>query len=206
MRVTLNIAPLCRRKLVVTRTTKPAFQQRTLATTTSTFPTSAPEGSKEAKPVQKKKHLVFGNRGPSLQDFLSKSTLKEKDPRLANAVAEDVPYLSVKGRKLGAGAKYFVEVYGCQMNVNDTEILMSIMNDAGYTKADDQGDANIVFLVTCAIRENAETRIWNRLAELKRKKMGPQKDRAPLVGVLGVRAQAEVADHGQTEKKWCSLD
>ncbi|KAF9322597.1 CDK5 regulatory subunit associated protein 1 [Podila minutissima] len=189
MRVTVNIAPLCRRNLVVTRTTKAAFQQRALATTTSTLPTSTPEGSKEAKPVQKKKHLVFGNRGPSLQDFLSKSNLKENDPKLANAVAEDVPYLSVKGRKLGAGAKYFVEVYGCQMNVNDTEILMSIMNGAGYTKADDQGDADIVFLVTCAIRENAETRIWNRLAELKRKKMRPQKDRAPLVGVLGCMAE-----------------
>lgn len=72
------------------------------------------------------------------------------------------------------------------MNVNDTEILMAIMNGAGYTKADDHEDADIVFLVTCAIRENAETRIWNRLADLKRKKLGPLKDRAPLVGVLGV--------------------
>lgn len=191
MRIAGNIVPLCRRQLAVTRT-KLAFQQRALATTTSTLPTTAPEGTKEAKPAQKKKHLIFGNRGPSLEDFLSQSSLKGNDPKLANAVAEDVPYLSIKGRKLGAGAKYFVEVYGCQMNVNDTEILMSIMNGAGYTKADDQADADIVFLVTCAIRENAETRIWNRLAELKRKKMGPQKDKAPLVGVLGVSAQVAV--------------
>lgn len=140
---------------------------------------------------KKKQHLVFGNRGPSLQDFLNSSaTTQSNDPKtsLENAIPEDVPYLSVKGRKLGAGAKYFVEVYGCQMNVNDTEILMAIMNGAGYTKAEDQAEADIVFLVTCAIRENAETRIWNRLADLKRKKLGPAKDRAPLVGVLGVRS------------------
>ncbi|KAF9290805.1 CDK5 regulatory subunit associated protein 1 [Mortierella alpina] len=141
---------------------------------------------------KKKQHLVFGNRGPSLQDFLNSSaTTQSNDPKtsLENAIPEDVPYLSVKGRKLGAGAKYFVEVYGCQMNVNDTEILMAIMNGAGYTKAEDQAEADIVFLVTCAIRENAETRIWNRLAELKRKKLGPAKDRAPLVGVLGCMAE-----------------
>lgn len=197
MRIAASIAPLCRRQLLVART-KAAFQQRALATTASTLPSSTPEGTKETKPAQKKKHLIFGNRGPSLQDFLSQSNLKENEPKLANAVAEDVPYLSIKGRNLGAGAKYFVEVYGCQMNVNDTEILMSIMNGAGYTKADDQADADIIFLVTCAIRENAETRIWNRLGELKRKKMGPQKDRAPLVGVLGVSAQTVVANPGQT--------
>ncbi|KAF9425846.1 CDK5 regulatory subunit associated protein 1 [Podila epigama] len=190
MRIAANIAPLCRRQLIASRNLA-AFQQRAfLATTTSSLPT--PEGTTNEttkKAPKKKNHLIFGNRGPSLQDFLSQSTLNKDDPKLVNAVAEDVPYLSVKGRKLGSGAKYIVEVYGCQMNVNDTEILMSIMNSAGYVKANDQEDADIVFLVTCAIRENAESRIWNRLAELKRKKIGPQKERAPLVGVLGCMAE-----------------
>ncbi|KAF9959494.1 CDK5 regulatory subunit associated protein 1 [Mortierella alpina] len=152
----------------------------------------SPEGSALKSGKKKKQHLIFGNRGPSLQDFLNGSaTTQPSDLKagLANATAEDVPYLSVKGRRLGAGAKYFVEVYGCQMNVNDTEILMAIMNGAGYTKAEDQAEADIVFLVTCAIRENAETRIWNRLADLKRKKLGPAKGRAPLVGVLGCMAE-----------------
>ncbi|KAG0054812.1 CDK5 regulatory subunit associated protein 1 [Gryganskiella cystojenkinii] len=140
----------------------------------------------------KKQHIVFGNRGPSLQDFLNSTngtpqTTVPLDP--STTTPDNIPYLSVQGRKLGAGAKYFVEVYGCQMNVNDTEILMAIMNGAGYTKAEDQEEADIVFLVTCAIRENAETRIWNRLADLKRKKLGPLKDRAPLVGVLGCMAE-----------------
>lgn len=145
-----------------------------------------------AEGPKKKKHIVFSNRGPSLQDFLSASHLKNLDPNvkeLDSTMADDTPYLQVKGRKLGAGAKYFVEVYGCQMNVNDTEILMAIMNGAGYVKADDQDEADIVFLVTCAIRENAESKIWNRLAELKRRRLGPMKDKAPLVGVLGCMAE-----------------
>ncbi|KAF9354219.1 CDK5 regulatory subunit associated protein 1 [Mortierella sp. NVP85] len=176
---------------------------RALATTTNTLPPLTPSTSptersndtnKDPASTEgpKKKHLIFGNRGPSLQDFLNASNLKSLDPnaaKLDDTMLDDTPYLSVKGPRLGAGAKYFVEVYGCQMNVNDTEILMSIMNSAGYVKADDQGEADIVFLVTCAIRENAEAKIWNRLAELKRRKLGPMKDKAPLVGVLGCMAE-----------------
>lgn len=150
---------------------------------------SAAKDSSTESP-KKKKHLIFGSRGPSLQDFLNASNLKTLDSstkeELDNVTLDDTPYLSIKGRGLGAGAKYFIEVYGCQMNVNDTEILMSIMNSAGYVKSDNQSEADIVFLVTCAIRENAETKIWNRLTELKRRKLGIMKDRAPLVGVLGV--------------------
>ncbi|KAF9351339.1 CDK5 regulatory subunit associated protein 1 [Mortierella sp. AD094] len=179
---------------------------RALATTTNTLPptpgqqhtgdskesvkdsATSPKGN--TKSLKKTQHLVFGNRGPSLQDFLNSSTIKANNPKDADvATLDNIPYLSVKGRKLGAGAKYFVEVYGCQMNVNDTEILMSIMNAAGYVKAEDQSEADIVFLVTCAIRENAEARIWNRLADLKRKRLGPMKNRAPLVGVLGCMAE-----------------
>lgn len=162
-------------------------QSGSTSTTTTSSNTIAPADKK------KKKHIVFGNRGPSLQDFLNSTTgtptsshshSKPLDPTTTTPL--DVPYLSMKGRQLGQGSKYFVEVYGCQMNVNDTEILMAIMNGAGYSKADDLEEADIVFLVTCAIRENAETRIWNRLADLKRRRLGPLKDRAPLVGVLGV--------------------
>ncbi|KAG0361707.1 hypothetical protein BC939DRAFT_449705 [Gamsiella multidivaricata] len=178
---------------------------RSLATTTnitippaakSSDPTLTKDSDSSIKTsttsTKKKQHLVFGNRGPSLQDFLNSSAIKAHDPTstdLSNAIPVDVPYLSIKGRKLGAGAKYFVEVYGCQMNVNDTEILMSIMDSAGYVKAEEQGEADIVFLVTCAIRENAEARIWNRLSDLKRKRLGVAKDRAPLVGVLGCMAE-----------------
>ncbi|KAG0228879.1 CDK5 regulatory subunit associated protein 1 [Actinomortierella wolfii] len=170
---------------------------RTFATATnkpSATPAVVTAGA-EASKTSARKHLIFNNRGPSLQDFLNSASnpLKNKkaaDPTKANGIsADEVPYLQVSGPKLGAGAKYFVEVYGCQMNVNDTEILMAIMNEAGYTKAAEQDEADIVFLVTCAIRENAETRIWNRLSELKRRKLDSPKNKEPIVGVLGCMAE-----------------
>ncbi|KAF9920576.1 CDK5 regulatory subunit associated protein 1 [Linnemannia zychae] len=166
----------------------PASASTDSSTTKETPSTPSKTASTVAAASKKtKKHLIFGNRGPSLQDFLASSAAKPVlDP--ATITPENVPYLSMKGRQLGQGSKYFVEVYGCQMNVNDTEILMAIMNEAGYVKADDQSEADIVFLVTCAIRENAELKIWNRLSELKSRKT-TLKDRAPLVGVLGCMAE-----------------
>ncbi|KAF8927841.1 CDK5 regulatory subunit associated protein 1 [Dissophora ornata] len=202
MRLHLSLLAASARASRQSTRTAAASGARALATTTNTVPpvTSASKPtdtsknaattSGDTKTPQKKQHLIFGNRGPSLQDFLNSSASKADDPKtLAEVTPDNVPYLSVKGPKLGAGAKYFVEVYGCQMNVNDTEILMAIMNGAGYVKAEDQSEADIVFLVTCAIRENAESRIWNRLADLKRKKLGSMKERAPLVGVLGCMAE-----------------
>ncbi|KAJ1849649.1 hypothetical protein LPJ70_000339 [Coemansia sp. RSA 2708] len=89
----------------------------------------------------------------------------------------------------GQGRKYYVEVYGCQMNVNDTEILMAVLNKAGYQRTMDLDDADVVFLMTCAIREKAEGRIWSRLSQLKSLKTKSRPDRAPMVGVLGCMAE-----------------
>ena len=57
----------------------------------------------------------------------------------------------------------FFETYGCQMNVSDTEVVWAIMKKAGYTRAEALDKANVIFLVTCAIRDNAEQRVWGRL-------------------------------------------
>ncbi|KAJ1885540.1 hypothetical protein LPJ66_010066, partial [Kickxella alabastrina] len=84
---------------------------------------------------------------------------------------------------------YYVEVYGCQMNVNDTEILMSVLNKAGYQRTMELEDSDVIFLMTCAIREKAEDRIWNRLAHLKSLKTKARPDRPPMVGVLGCMAE-----------------
>ena len=66
--------------------------------------------------------------------------------------------------------KVYIETYGCQMNVNDSEVLLSVLADNGYVETTQDTDADIIFLNTCAIREQAESRIWNRLATLKRLK------------------------------------
>jgi tRNA-2-methylthio-N6-dimethylallyladenosine synthase len=80
----------------------------------------------------------------------------------------------------------FIETYGCQMNFSDTEIIASVLTDVGYGFSQDELDADLVLLNTCSIRENAETKIWNRLDSLKRaKKHNP----GLVVGVMGCMAE-----------------
>ena len=57
----------------------------------------------------------------------------------------------------------YVETYGCQMNVSDTEIVLSIMQKGGFEVVKQPEDADVVLLNTCAIRDNAEQKVWKRL-------------------------------------------
>ena len=62
--------------------------------------------------------------------------------------------------------KLYIETYGCQMNVADSEVVASIMQMAGYEPTDNELDADAIFLNICAARENAENNIYHRLAQL----------------------------------------
>src|SRR6478735_1862176 len=84
------------------------------------------------------------------------------------------------------GKKLFLESYGCQMNFADSEIVASILMDHGYTTTGDFEEADVIFLNTCAIRENAELRVRNRLNDFKKAK---KKNPAMLVGILGCMAE-----------------
>jgi tRNA-2-methylthio-N6-dimethylallyladenosine synthase len=84
------------------------------------------------------------------------------------------------------GKKLFLESYGCQMNFSDSEIVASILIKEGYSLTKDFEEADLIFLNTCAIRENAELRVRNRLNDFKRVK---QKNAGALVGVLGCMAE-----------------
>ncbi len=81
---------------------------------------------------------------------------------------------------------FYIETYGCQMNVADTEVVVSIMKDNGFAHTENLSDADIILVNTCSIRENAEQRIWGRL-DLFRK----EKRRRPgtMVGVIGCMAE-----------------
>ncbi len=71
--------------------------------------------------------------------------------------------------------KVYIETYGCQMNVADTEVVLSVLNQAGYEPTTALEGADLAFMNTCAIRENAEEKIWNRLdhwKNLKKAKSG----------------------------------
>ena len=86
----------------------------------------------------------------------------------------------------GTGRKLFVETYGCQMNVGDSEIVVSLMQREGYVYIDRIEQADVILINTCSIRDNAEQRIWGRLNELKRyRKARP----GLIVGILGCMAE-----------------
>ncbi|KAK1784243.1 hypothetical protein P4O66_003727 [Electrophorus voltai] len=88
------------------------------------------------------------------------------------------------------GKVLYFETYGCQMNVNDTEIAWSNLQKGGYVRTHELSEADVVLFVTCSIREKAEQTIWNRLkhpAVLKKKRL---KSSTPLkIGVLGCMAE-----------------
>lgn len=87
---------------------------------------------------------------------------------------------------LSGKKRLFIESYGCQMNFSDSEIVASVMRDAGFATTSDVNNADLIFLNTCAIRDNAEQKVRNRLKQLnfiKKNKPGM------LIGVLGCMAE-----------------
>lgn len=89
--------------------------------------------------------------------------------------------------------KLYIETYGCQMNVADSEVVASVMQMAGYETCDTAEEADAVFLNTCSVRENAENKIFHRLEALKNLKTKKQKaaGHGPglVIGVLGCMAE-----------------
>lgn len=82
--------------------------------------------------------------------------------------------------------KLFIETYGCQMNVADSEVVASVMKMAGYELCDSIDDADAVFLNTCSVRDNAEQKVLNRLDTLHAM---TRKGRKMIIGVLGCMAE-----------------
>ena len=82
--------------------------------------------------------------------------------------------------------KFFIETYGCQMNFSDSEIVASILTKEGFITTPDISEADLIFINTCSIRDNAEKRVLNRLKNLqslKKKKPGL------IIGMLGCMAE-----------------
>ena len=82
--------------------------------------------------------------------------------------------------------RFYIETYGCQMNMADSEVVNSILMNEGMSPVQTAEEADVIFVNTCSIRENAETRVWNRLKEFRSLK----KEKKELtVGVLGCMAE-----------------
>jgi tRNA-2-methylthio-N6-dimethylallyladenosine synthase len=82
--------------------------------------------------------------------------------------------------------KVYIETYGCQMNVADSEVVMSILTDKGFKHTDDINSAGLILINTCSIRENAEQRIWGRLRAINHLK---KKNKELIVGLIGCMAE-----------------
>ncbi len=85
--------------------------------------------------------------------------------------------------------KYFIETYGCQMNVHDSERMAGLLEQSGYDPADSDRDADIVVVNTCSVRERAEDKLYTRLGEIR--EMARETGRDPIVAVTGCVAQQE---------------
>lgn len=91
--------------------------------------------------------------------------------------------------------KLYIETYGCQMNVADSEVVASVMQMAGYELTENESEADAIFLNTCSVRENAENKIYHRLdtlfAEQRKRAAQGEESQAPrpILGVLGCMAE-----------------
>ena len=95
------------------------------------------------------------------------------------------------------GRKLYIESYGCAMNFSDSEIVASILHEQGFETTPEYKNADVIFINTCSIRENAETRVRNRLNDFKAIK---QKNPGLVVGVLGCMAERLKAKFLEEEK------
>jgi tRNA-2-methylthio-N6-dimethylallyladenosine synthase len=119
---------------------------------------------------------VFMIFSASLSEFLLSLRLYLKSMR--GITAETAPETATRS--------LYIETYGCAMNLADSEVVASIMMDKGFKTTNDPLNADVVFINTCAIRDNAEQRIWGRLKDIKQQK---KKNPGMIVGVLGCMAE-----------------
>ncbi|KOB70650.1 CDK5 regulatory subunit-associated protein 1 [Operophtera brumata] len=133
--------------------------------------------------------------GPDLKDFITGSS----EPILIER--PHIPYLP-ENVQYASKRKVFFDVYGCQMNLNDTEIVWSILKKEGFEKTVVEEEADIFLVMTCAIREGAESKIWHRLDHLrgfKRRAMAKNKNKE-------VKIVTKFTPIGRSNSIWCIVN
>ncbi|HEX8378462.1 MAG TPA: radical SAM protein, partial [Pedobacter sp.] len=124
-------------------------------------------------------------------EVASLESAKHDEARQGEALLIEKPASKHNGRKL------YIESYGCAMNFSDSEIVASIMTDMGFETTANYKEADVVFINTCSIRENAEQKVRNRLREFGAVK---KTNRGLIVGVLGCMAERLKAKFLEEEK------
>src|SRR5690242_16125174 len=84
--------------------------------------------------------------------------------------------------------KLYLETFGCQMNVLDSELVLGQLRAYGYEQVDDRDLADVVIYNTCSVREHAEQKVWSRLGELRERKAA---EPSLVIGVIGCMAERE---------------
>src|SRR6202158_5857173 len=94
----------------------------------------------------------------------------------------------------GAQARVWLETYGCQMNVADSQLVTAVLRGAGYITAAKPEEADVILLNTCAIREHAEERVLGRLGDLARLKQARPELRLGLLGCMAQHNRATLVE------------
>lgn len=120
-------------------------------------------------------------KGPSLKEAKSRGKEEVKILHDDFIIPDDM-------KNIGNGKTYYIKTYGCQANERDSETMQGILEMMGYTKTEQMNEADVVLLNTCAIRENAELKVFGKIGDLKRIK---QTRPDMIFGMCGCMAQEE---------------
>jgi tRNA-2-methylthio-N6-dimethylallyladenosine synthase len=101
-------------------------------------------------------------------------------------------------KKIMANKKFYIETYGCQMNVADSEVVASVLKDNGYLKTQDINQADLILVNTCSIRENAEQRVWGRLDKFRQIKKGKPEIKVGIIGCMAERLKEKLVEKEKT--------
>ncbi|KGP73513.1 tRNA (N6-isopentenyl adenosine(37)-C2)-methylthiotransferase MiaB [Pontibacillus yanchengensis] len=146
----------------------------------------ADKKSVEDKPLSEKTSEDFAKYFESTYQPPSLKSAKKRGKEDVNVhydfeIPEDI-------QGIGEGKKFLIRTYGCQMNEHDTEVMAGILSEMGYESTTDQHEADIILLNTCAIRENAENKVFGEIGHLKALK----REKPDLIlGVCGCMSQEE---------------
>ncbi|WP_041138507.1 tRNA (N6-isopentenyl adenosine(37)-C2)-methylthiotransferase MiaB [Beduini massiliensis] len=120
-------------------------------------------------------------KGPSLKEAKHRGKEEVK-------ILKDEFVIPDTMKNIGAGKTYYIKTYGCQANERDSETMRGILESMGYQETKEMDQADVVLLNTCAIRENAELKVFGKIGDLKRIK----RDRPDMIfGMCGCMAQEE---------------
>ncbi|MCQ2185737.1 MAG: tRNA (N6-isopentenyl adenosine(37)-C2)-methylthiotransferase MiaB [Bacteroidales bacterium] len=95
--------------------------------------------------------------------------------------------------------KVYIETYGCQMNVGDSEVILSILKKNGFTLTTNMDDADLILANTCSIRDNAEQRIWGRVEQFNLVKRRKKDAKVGIVGCMAERLKDELLASGKVD-------